>query len=75
MRARITIESIRCETSVLKVADALGPMKGINEARIEMGHSAVVIDFEDGMREKIEGALRGAGFDILSYEELAPLTA
>lgn len=70
MRESIQIQQIRCERCVSKLATALGPLKGLREARIEMGTSSVVVDYEDGLRETIDAALTGAGFQIVERTEL-----
>jgi copper chaperone CopZ len=71
MRESIRVEQIRCERCVSKLATALGPIKGLNEARIEMGTSSVIVDYDDGMRATVDDALTGAGFDIVERHELA----
>lgn len=71
MRETIRIEQIRCERCVSKLAGALAPLKGLNEARIEMGTSSVIVDYDDGLRESVDAALQGAGFKILERRELA----
>lgn len=52
------------------MAQALAPLKGLNEARVEIGTSSVIVDYDDALRPEIDAALRGAGFDIVSREEL-----
>lgn len=71
MREAIQIDQIRCERCVSKLANALGPLKGINEARIEMGSSSVIVDYDDELRAKLDEALTGAGFRIVERRELA----
>lgn len=70
MRESIRIEQIRCERCVSKLATALGPLKGINEARIEMGTSSVIVDYDDGGQASVDAALIGAGFRIIERTEL-----
>jgi copper chaperone CopZ len=71
MRERITIEQIRCEKCVSRLAENLGPLKGLNEARIEMGTSSIVVDYDDELRESLDTAIMGANFKITAREELA----
>lgn len=72
MRETIRIEQIRCERCVSKLATALAPIKGLAEARIEIGTSSVIVDYADGLRDTVDRALRGAGFEIVERRELAP---
>jgi copper chaperone CopZ len=72
MRERISIEQIRCERCVSRLAEHLAPLKGINDARIEMGTSAVVVDYDDEQRDALDSALVKAGFTITGRE---PVTA
>jgi len=74
MRERIQIEQIRCERCVSRLAEHLAPLKGINEARIEMGTSSIVVDYDDAQREALDGALHQANFRIVQREELAAET-
>lgn len=71
MRARIQIETIRCEKCVAKIAGALAPMKGIHEARVELGTSSLVVDYDEAIRAELDRALESAGFAVLSHEPLA----
>jgi copper chaperone CopZ len=70
MRERIQIEQIRCERCVSRLAGALAPLKGINDARIEMGTSSVVIDYDDAQRGTLDAAIEGANFRIVERETL-----
>lgn len=71
MRESLTIQQIRCERCVNKIAQALGVLKGLNEARIEMGTSSVIVDYDDEIAGEVTGALEGAGFVITERRELA----
>lgn len=71
MRERIQIEQIRCERCVARLAEGLAPLKGINDARIEMGTSSVVVDYDDEQREALDAALIAANFRIVQREQLA----
>lgn len=70
MRERIQLDQIRCERCVSRLAEHLAPLKGINDARIEMGSSSVVIDYDDEQRDALENALSAANFRIVEREEL-----
>ena len=70
MRESIRIEQIRCERCVSKLATALAPLKGLNDARIEMGTSSVIVDYDEGQQESVDAALTGAGFRIVERTEL-----
>ena len=70
MRERIQLDQIRCERCVSRLAENLGPLKGINDARIEMGTSSVVVDYDDEQREALDAALMKANFRIVQREEL-----
>lgn len=72
MRESIQVETIRCERCVSKIAGALAPIKGIHEARIELGTSSVIVDYDDAARQAVTSALEDAGFDIIARSELAP---
>lgn len=71
MRERIQIEQIRCEKCVARLAENLGPLKGLNDARIEMGTSSIVVDYDDEQREALDTAIMTANFKIVQREELA----
>lgn len=75
MRERITIDQIRCERCVSRLAEHLAPLKGINDARIEMGSSSILVDYDDDQREALEAALAKAAFRIVDREPLEPLEA
>lgn len=70
MRERITIEQIRCERCVSRLAEHLAPLKGLNDARIEMGSSSIVVDYDDELREALDAALAKADFRIVEREQL-----
>ena len=65
MRETIRIEQIKCERCVARLADALAPLKGINEARIEYGNSALVVDYDDEQQAALDAAITGASFRIV----------
>lgn len=68
MRESIQLDHIRCERCVQKLASALGPLKGVREARVEMGTSSVIVDYDDAAKAEVDEALTGAGFDIVARE-------
>ncbi len=70
MRESIQVQQIRCERCVNRMAQALAPLKGLREARVEMGTSSVVVEYDDDMREQLDGALTGAGFTIVERTAL-----
>ncbi len=70
MRERITIDQIRCERCVSRLAEHLAPLKGINDARIEMGSSSIVVDYDDEQRDALDAALAKANFKIVEREAL-----
>jgi copper chaperone CopZ len=71
MRERIIIEQIRCERCVSRLAEHLAPLKGIHDARIEMGTSSIVVDYDDAQRDELDAALVAASFKITGREQLA----
>jgi copper chaperone CopZ len=71
MRERIQLHEIRCERCVNRLAEHLGPLKGIHDARIEMGTCSVIVDYDDDQAEALEAALRAAGFRVMDRETLA----
>jgi cation transport ATPase len=71
MRERITIDQIRCERCVSRLAEHLAPLKGLNDARIEMGTSSIVVDYDDDRRDALDAALAAASFKVVSREPLA----
>lgn len=54
-----------------RLAEGLAPLKGINDARIEMGTSSVVVDYDDEQRDALDAALVGANFRIVQREPVA----
>lgn len=75
MRERIILDQIRCERCVSRLAEQLAPLKGINDARIEMGTSSIVIDYDDEQGEQLNEALARAQFRIVEREQLVVETA
>jgi copper chaperone CopZ len=75
MRESIRVEQIRCERCIAKLGQALAPIKGLNEARVEMGTSSVVVDYDDAMGPQIDEAIQSAGFKILDRQEIAGLVS
>jgi copper chaperone CopZ len=71
MRESIQVQQIRCERCVNRMAQALAPLKGLHEARVEMGTSSVIVAYEDALREQLDAAITGAGFTIVERTELA----
>lgn len=72
MRERITLEQIRCERCVSRLAEHLGPLKGLNDARIEIGSSSIVVDYDDEQREALDKAIYDANFKVTERVELEP---
>ena len=71
MRERIQLDQIRCERCVSRLAEHLGPLKGLNDARIELGTSSVIVDYDDDQREALDAALAKASFRVVEREQLA----
>ena len=72
MRERITLDQIRCERCVSRLAEHLAPLKGLNDARIEMGSSSIVVDYDDELRDDLDAALAKADFRVVEREPLEP---
>lgn len=70
MRERIQLDQIRCERCVSRLAEGLAPLRGISDARIEMGTSSVVVEYDDEQRDALDAALVGANFRIVARETL-----
>lgn len=66
MRESIQLDQIRCERCVSRLATAIAPLKGLHDARVEMGTSSVVVEYDDQARTELDEALTGAGFRIVS---------
>lgn len=66
MRESITLERIKCERCVSRLAEALAPLRGINEARVEIGTSSVIVDYEDATTDELNQAIKKAGFTVIS---------
>jgi copper chaperone CopZ len=66
MRESITLEKIRCERCVSRLAEALAPLSGINDARVELGTSSVIVDYDEAQAAELDAALGKAGFTIMS---------
>jgi cation transport ATPase len=73
MRERITVHEIRCERCVHRLAEYLAPLKGLHDARVEMGTHSILVDYDDELREELDAALRGADFKITGREQLDAL--
>jgi copper chaperone CopZ len=70
MREALTVEQIRCEKCVAKLAAALAPIKGLHDARIEIGRSVVVVEHDDdeALRTRIATVIEDAGYVIVERE-------
>jgi copper chaperone CopZ len=75
MRETIQLDQIRCERCVSRLASAIAPLKGLHDARVEMGTSSVVVDYDAELRPSLDEALVGAGFRIVERRELADLAS
>ncbi|MCW2925477.1 MAG: hypothetical protein JWM98_2881 [Thermoleophilia bacterium] len=71
MRERIQIDQIRCERCVARLTEHLAPLRGLHDARIEMGTSSIVVEYDDEQREALDAALHAANFKVVQREELA----
>lgn len=71
MYESIQLQQIRCERCVSRLAEHLAPLKGIDEARVEMGTSSVIVRYDDAAREPLDAALVAAGFTIVGRHALA----
>lgn len=65
MRESIQVEQIRCERCVTRLATELSPVSGVNEARVELGTSSIMIDYDDAQQPEIDAAIKRAGFTIV----------
>ena len=72
MRESIQLDQIRCERCGSRLAEAIAPRKGLQDARVEMGTSSVVVEYADDTRDELDAALVKAGFRIV---ERTPVTA
>lgn len=72
MRESIMLHEIRCERCVNRLASNLAPIKGLSEARVEMGTSSLIVDYADELRPEVEAAIKKSGFAIMARHELAP---
>jgi copper chaperone CopZ len=75
MHETVRIEMIKCERCVAKIADALAPLNGVREARVQLGTSSVILDYEDSWWPQIESALDAAGFVVTDRSPVEPTTA
>jgi copper chaperone CopZ len=72
MRESIRVDQIRCERCVSRLADALSPIEGLTEARVEMGTSSIIVEYDESSREQLDKAIHGAAFDIIERSPLPP---
>jgi len=72
MREKIQLDQIRCERCVARLTTNLAEVDGLNDARVEMGTSSLIIDYDDEQREALDAALKKASFRIIQREVLAP---
>jgi cation transport ATPase len=68
MRERLDIDTIRCESQIHKLANALAPVKGLNEVRVEFGASALVVDYDETAKSAMESAINSAGLKVAARE-------
>jgi len=70
MRESIQLHEIRCERCVNRLATALAPIKGLVEARVEMGTSSIIVEYDEGSQPEVDAAIKKAGFAVLDRFEL-----
>ena len=70
MRESIQLHEIRCERCVNRLATALAPIKGLTEARVEMGTSSIIVDYAEGSQPEVNEAIKKAGFAVLDRFEV-----
>ena len=75
MRESIQLHEIRCERCVNRLAAELAPIKGLLDARVEMGTSSLIVEYADEVREHVDAAIKKAGFQVLDRFELPASSA
>lgn len=75
MRESIQLDQIRCERCVARLTTELSAVEGLNEARVEMGTSSIIVDYDDSSAEQLQAAIRKGGFGIVQRTELPATTA
>lgn len=75
MRESIQLDQIRCERCVARLTKELTTVEGLNEARVEMGTSSIIVSYDDECREQLEAAIKKGGFGIVQRTELPAETA
>lgn len=75
MRESIQLDQIRCERCVARLTTELSTVEGLNEARVEMGTSSIIVNYEDDSRDALEAAIKKGGFGIVQRTELPAETA
>ncbi len=73
MRESLELDQLRCTSSTARLAQALAPVKGIHDARVQIGHSSLLVEYDDDARGRLDAALDAAGFTIVSRREVKTL--
>jgi copper chaperone CopZ len=72
MREKIQLDQIRCERCVARLTGELSPIEGLTEARVEMGTSSVIVEYDDDSADAVNTAFRKGGFGVVMRQPLAP---
>jgi copper chaperone CopZ len=72
MREKIQLDQIRCERCVTRLTGELSPIEGLTEARVEMGTSSVIVDYDEASGPQLEQAFRKGGFQVVFRQPLEP---
>ena len=72
MREKIRLDEIRCERCVDRLTGELAPIEGLSEARVEMGTSSIIVEYEDSSADEFALALKKGGFRVIERRPLEP---
>ncbi len=69
MRQAIRIEGMGCEHCVKAVREALESVNGVRVEQVEIGGAVINVEPDANMSDKIDEAVRGAGYEPIARAE------
>ena len=72
MREKIRVDEIRCERCVDRLGRELSQVENLTEARVEMGTSSIIVEYDDSAADQFELALKKGGFRVIDRRPLEP---
>ena len=72
MREKIHLDEIRCERCVDRLTRELSQVEDLSEARVEMGTSSIIVEYDASAADEFATALKKGGFRVIERRPLEP---